>query len=98
MRYKDYAGSNEVVLPVTDHFPEPEVTTAYFVYPQRIKHLNMINHVAAQLAEIALKNMDKPTSEEWRLGVQKFIDVQRKADQAYAKYLEHQKKKSNTSD
>jgi hypothetical protein len=97
MRYKDFAVPKEIALPVIDHFPEPEVTTAYFVYPQRIKHLNMINRVAAQLAEIALKNMDKPTSEEWRLGVQKFIDVQRKADQAYAKYLELQKKKKPKS-
>ena len=94
MKYKEFAGINNIALPVTDHFPEPEITTAYFVYPRRIKHLNMINDVAAQLAEIALKNMDKPTSDEWRLGVKKFRDLQKKADAAYAKYLAIQKKKS----
>jgi hypothetical protein len=95
MRYKEFAGINNIALPVTDHFPEPEITTAYLVYPQRIKHLNMINKVAAQMAMAALNNLDKPTKEELRLGFRKFRDIQRRADAAYAKHLASQKKKSD---
>ena len=95
MRYKEFAGRNNIALPVIDNFPEPEITTAYLVYPQRIKHLNMINKVAAQMAIAALNNLDKPTKEELRLGFRKFRDIQRRADAAYAKYLASQKNKSD---
>lgn len=96
MRYKDYAGSNNIALPVTDNFPEPENTTAYMVYPQRIKHLNMINAVAAHMANAALNNFDKPTKEELRLGFRKFLEIQRRADLAYEKYLAHRKKSKSS--
>lgn len=97
MRYKEFAGSNNIALPVTDNFPEPEITNAYLVYPQRIKHLNMINKVAAQMADAALNNLDKPTKEELRLGFRKFRDIQRKADIAYDQYLAKQRKKAKGS-
>ncbi len=98
MRFHEFSGvSDKFIFPVTETPPEPEVTTAYPVYPDRLKHLTLINDIAAHLADIALKNLDKPSSEDWRLGVKKFRDVQRKADAAFAKHLAQQDKKFKAS-
>ena len=92
MRYHEYAAQDKIIFPAKNHYPESELTTAYAVYPRQLIHAQRINSVAAKIAEICLYNLDNPTPLDIRRGIEKFLEVQKIADKAFAKHLRNHKK------